>query len=600
MTVRLRTINIMAFGQFEDLIIDFDSGFNLIYGNNESGKSTIASFIEGILYGFDEGVRVRKFNSKQKKYQPTGSYKYAGFAIFNKDGIDYRISRDFTNGDYEIYDLSLRKVVESQKSNLNHPGEFLLGLEYDLYKNLIASFQNQDTTEAARAKINELLISQGDYNFSANEAIALLDENLKAIGTERAYAKPYLKTKNEIANLEGDLSKLHALRMSYYNDFKEVDKNRADIRNKTEQLKDLRQKRDSYRSNVAYKNLEDEIKYKNELNRVNGELASLGPINSKSNSSDDKPTNKFNISLYIIIVAVLLFVSILTKNFILIPLAIIIPLPILLIFSKLTLTESTNKKYSNKDRDYDRYIELSYQKEKIEEILRVLANQDKTRDKSNMEEIASIDIRKVEEKIKNLETDLEILNSSNLDLEKKLASAEEKLAKEVLLVEKLDQLKEKLSQMETDREAIKLAITTIEEIQAENSSRGHDFEEQVTEIIRSISKDRYKNIHYDDKLEALIETSDGNFIGLDQLSTGFYDQMNFAMRFAISSDISNSFMIFDDAFINYDTDRLRQALFFLFDLTINRQVIYMTCHKREIEILSSEEIEFNLINLEEI
>lgn len=217
-----------------------------------------------------------------------------------------------------------------------------------------------------------------------------------------------------------------------------------------------------------------------------------------------------------------------------------------------------------------------------------------------MEEIASIDIRKVEEKIKNLETDLEILNSSNLDLEKKLASAEEKLAKEVLLVEKLDQLKEKLSQMETDREAIKLAITTIEEIQAENSSRGHDFEEQVTEIIRSISKDRYKNIHYDDKLEALIETSDGNFIGLDQLSTGFYDQMNFAMRFAISSDISNSFMIFDDAFINYDTDRLRQALFFLFDLTINRQVIYMTCHKREIEILSSEEIEFNLINLEEI
>ncbi|MDU0895223.1 MAG: AAA family ATPase, partial [Anaerococcus sp.] len=101
MTVLLKKINIISFGQFENTSINFEDGFNLIYGKNESGKSTIASFIEGILYGFDDGNRVRHFNRKQEIYRPINSYKYAGMAIFNKDGIDYRISRNFDNGEYE-------------------------------------------------------------------------------------------------------------------------------------------------------------------------------------------------------------------------------------------------------------------------------------------------------------------------------------------------------------------------------------------------------------------------------------------------------------------------------------------------------------------
>ena len=183
MTVYIKKLYLTSFGQFENTSIDLEKEFNLIYGKNESGKSTITSFIEGILYGFDEGNRVRHFSSKQEIYRPINSYKYAGYAIFNKDGVDYRVSRNFDDGSYQIYDFSKNEALESQASNLNYPGEFLLGLEYELYKSLISSFQNQETSTKAKSKITEMLINKDDYNFSANDAIAFLDNKLTEIGT---------------------------------------------------------------------------------------------------------------------------------------------------------------------------------------------------------------------------------------------------------------------------------------------------------------------------------------------------------------------------------------------------------------------------------
>ena len=152
MTVSIKKLYLTSFGQFENTSIDLENGFNLIYGKNESGKSTITSFIEGILYGFDEGSRVRHFNKKQEIYRPINSYKYAGYAIFSKNGKDYRVSRNFDDGAYEIYDFSVNEAMKVKESNLNYPGEFLLGLEYELYKNLVASFKKQETSENSRKK----------------------------------------------------------------------------------------------------------------------------------------------------------------------------------------------------------------------------------------------------------------------------------------------------------------------------------------------------------------------------------------------------------------------------------------------------------------
>ncbi|RGB76471.1 ATP-binding protein [Anaerococcus nagyae] len=600
MTVSIKKLYLTSFGQFENTSIDLESGFNLIYGKNESGKSTITSFIEGILYGFDEGSRVRHFNKKQEIYRPINSYKYAGYAIFSKDGVDYRISRNFDDGAYEIYDFSINEVMKVKESNLNYPGEFLLGLEYELYKNLITAFQRQETSENSRNKIREFLINKDDYNFSANDALNFLDNKLANIGTMRAYTKPYAKTINEIDELSKKILDLKSLRSSYYNDFKKLDKNRNNIEKKTRILKDLRKDRDAYRENIAYKNLEDEIKYQNELNYVNAELDKYKNYESYDEVKEVDTNKTSHIGFYILICLILVFLGIYTKQYYLFTLAIILPLISILIDKNSNISSSEDTLNYKRDEDYLEYMRLSKEKEKIEEILRVLQNQDKTKSHENIMTIKDLDINETENKIRKLENELESLNKINLDLEKKLASAEEKLQKEVDLTDRLHKLETNLKDMEEEIEAINIAKSYISEIMEDASKNSNNFESEVSQIINTISKGKYDKIFYDKEFNPQIIRDDGIKLDIDKLSTGFYDQLNFALKFSINEATLDNFLIFDDAFINYDLDRLRSALFYLLDESYNRQIIYFTCHKREEEILYSEAINYHRIYLEEL
>ena len=606
MSVIIKKLHIISFGQFENTNIDLSSGFNLIYGKNESGKSTIASFIEGILYGFDDGSRVRHFNKKQEIYRPINSYKYAGLAIFNKDGIDYRVSRNFDSGEYEIYNLTNNQVIEAKVSNLNYPGEFLLGISYDIYKNIISNYQSQESSEKAKAKVVELLINRDDYNFSASDAINFLDNKIAEIGSDRAYTKPYAKTKTEIDELSREILDLKGLRNETNKDFAKLYKNRDEIANKSQKLKELKNTRDSYRENVAYKNLEDEIKYKNELNFVESELKkyddlkdeeNLGVEEEKENLSDKNLAHHY---IFYIIGSLLLIIlwKYFKQNYLL-ALAIILPLMMIVIDKKNDqVSESTDKKYN--DERYIEFLRLTKEKEKIEEVLRVLENQDKTRDRKNIETIQKMDIKDTEEKIRRLESDLETLTKTNISLERKLASAEEKLNHEVDLVDRLNTLEKNLKTMENHIEAINLAKDTIDELSKSSAGDRETFNNEISDLISTITKDRYKEISYDSDLNPSILTANGESISIDKLSTGFYDQLNFALKFLINENKLDNFIIFDDAFINYDLDRLRLALFFLLDLSNSRQIIYFSCHNREEEVLKSEAIDFNMIDLEEI
>ena len=46
-------LHLRAFGKFISRKIYFGSKFNIVFGENESGKSTIHNFIEYLMYGFE-------------------------------------------------------------------------------------------------------------------------------------------------------------------------------------------------------------------------------------------------------------------------------------------------------------------------------------------------------------------------------------------------------------------------------------------------------------------------------------------------------------------------------------------------------------------
>lgn len=51
--MKIRSLHIAHFGKFSNRTFHFsDDGFQLVYGLNESGKTTLKTFIESMLFGF--------------------------------------------------------------------------------------------------------------------------------------------------------------------------------------------------------------------------------------------------------------------------------------------------------------------------------------------------------------------------------------------------------------------------------------------------------------------------------------------------------------------------------------------------------------------
>ena len=613
--VYIKELNILSFGKFENKNIKFDKGFNLVFGKNESGKSTLASFVEGLLYGFDEGKSKRNFSYKKEAYKPITSYKYAGWGIFNKDGTDFKVFRNFDDGSYSLVNLASGEEIESKASNLNFPGEYILGIDYDIYKNYVSSFQNQVSDSTASKKLIEKLANKDiDYDFSINKALQILDKEYNRLGSSRAYTKPYLKTKAEIEQLGEDLYEIRLLKKNYIKDFKRLDSNKEKIREYQDKYNKLKTLTSSFKSYRATSNYRDYKKWTDELYKLNEKLADYQDVqglddeyfdNLEENLNNIRKTdeNLLKYLLFALLVICIVLGVLLNKYFYLGALLI---LCVFLVINKNTKSEiglNELNQYSKKKSRYLRYKNLLKEKEKIEEVLSILKKQDIKDEGLDIddEDFEDFDIEKSENDLDQLHLMLDKTNKEIQIDEKNLVSIEEKIKNEVDLVDRINYLKNKLDAISKKKTAIKLAKKTIYEISEENKGDYSKLNFRLNNIIREVSKNSYESIGLDDNLNPEIVTAEGYKLSLNQLSKGFIDQLYFALKLSLNEEVfSKIFMVYDDAFINYDLERLRNALFFLLDASTFRQVIYFSCHTREFNVFKSEGIDINYINMEDV
>ena len=123
-------INIAEFGCLKNKVIHPSNGMNVIYGENESGKSTIQLFIKFMLYGLG---RRSASNTERERSVSWSGHTAAGSMSFIYSGKEYRIERRYVDGGREA--LSVIRLDDGEKISTDKtPGEYFLGVPKEVFE----------------------------------------------------------------------------------------------------------------------------------------------------------------------------------------------------------------------------------------------------------------------------------------------------------------------------------------------------------------------------------------------------------------------------------------------------------------------------------
>ncbi len=133
--MRIDKVEIDGFGKLNNCEFAFADGVNLIYGENESGKSTLCEFILSAFYGLpNESKKVTDGITPRKKYRPWSGDAFGGRVYFTDDeGRKLVVERSF-KGTKRGDKVSLRDAATWEELDAaDDIGEKLFGLSREAF-----------------------------------------------------------------------------------------------------------------------------------------------------------------------------------------------------------------------------------------------------------------------------------------------------------------------------------------------------------------------------------------------------------------------------------------------------------------------------------
>ncbi|HHV26728.1 MAG TPA: AAA family ATPase [Tissierellia bacterium] len=276
----IKQLDLISFGKFEEKSLTLSDGMNIIYGNNEAGKTTIHKFIEGMFFGFFKPYSKRKIYTKDyERYFPWNSTEYRGVLKFIHKGEVYRIERNFIKGFDEV------KIFDDKTGeDITHLFDYdpvlrlyspstALGFNSVVYNNTINIKQLGNKTDKILAKeIKDSLINIGgslDEDISVKNAIEELNREINFIGTAgQRKTSPYGKTVDRLEKLYEE----RKIALKYIEQIKVQEIQLNDLKNKVYALKQERESLDKKIDNI--KRLEIREKYE-EAKKITREIDNL-------------------------------------------------------------------------------------------------------------------------------------------------------------------------------------------------------------------------------------------------------------------------------------------------------------------------------------
>lgn len=186
--MRICKLLLRNFGKFTDKEITLSEGINLLYGENESGKSTIHTFIRGMLFGIERGRGRATVGDTFSRYEPWENPNYySGKIVFEVGGKHFSIDRNF-----DRYTKKVTVVCEEDGEELSvQDGDLdilLDELTAQVYDNTISIAQMKSqpgsTLAATLKNYATNYYVTGDSELDLHGALQLLKEKKKEADKE--------------------------------------------------------------------------------------------------------------------------------------------------------------------------------------------------------------------------------------------------------------------------------------------------------------------------------------------------------------------------------------------------------------------------------
>lgn len=615
--MKINKIKINNFGNLSDKNIELKK-FNIIYGKNESGKSTLQNYIISSLYGIQKNKN-GKAMSDFDKYEPWNGGEFSGTINYELDnGEEYNVFRNFKNNKVELTDAT-GKDVSGNYSIDKKLGNNFLTEQTNLDRGLVetTAFAEQKGIEISQDSQNVLiqkianLAESGDEDVSYKKAESSIKKMItEKVGTNQTSERPINIAKRNIDLYESKIREIKSVASRKF----ELETEKNEIADQLNEEKNNEEQFEKIKEAVDYNNKE-EAKIKPYEDMLAKKKAEFKKINSKTKTTKTVESQKAKsskiplvITLVILIASLIGLVISIGNNDIVTRICGALTLIMAGVSTFIAVRSFTKKEIVEVENEEDNNSVL------VEQIKNEIAELEETIDSMNKKLLADnneskewlvkiygkecevffnkdIDtyVKNNKNNIRNLELDLhkKELEIQNIEPQlEKLAEYEEALAVEK---ESYDELLEKKRIYDM---TLKLLRDSYEEMKANITP---EYNKKVSKMIEIFSNGKYKNVSITEGIN--VELENGQHVEASKLSVGTIEQIYLALRLSIINELSEeSFpIILDEPFAYSDEERLSDMMQFL--NKIDNQVIVLTCTEREKDEAQRLNIDYNWIEM---
>ena len=204
--MKINNIKINAFGKLNNKQLELSNGINIIFGQNEAGKSSIQKFITGMLYGVSKNKNGKEI-SDFDRFKPWVTDEFSGKIEYTLDnGESFEVYREFKKKNPIIYNSRKEDISKTFNIDKTKGIDFFAeqtGIDEETFYN--TAITEQEGIKLSKSSQNSIvqkisnLISSGDDNISFKKSLDKINKKQnEEVGTERTSQRPINNVENKI------------------------------------------------------------------------------------------------------------------------------------------------------------------------------------------------------------------------------------------------------------------------------------------------------------------------------------------------------------------------------------------------------------------